>query len=192
MKTTFFTGVGDKGVSNTGKKSISKEDPVFMLLGSLDECNSWLGLIKTNVLKEKKLKSFFPWLEELQEMLFVAQAEVASVYFGFGNYSDEPRKFPYIKQKHIEYCEGVIKDIDADFPPLKKFILPGGSEVAAQCDVARTVARKAERYAVIVSRSAELSSELLAFLNRLSSVLFAIARFANFQLGITENSPQYK
>lgn len=191
MKTTFFTGVGDKGVSNTGKKSVPKDDPVFMLLGSLDECASWLGLTQVAAKKEQKLMGVEDWLRELQEMLFISQAEVATVCFDYGKYSDEARKFPYIKPLHLSRCEAIVREIDDEYPPLKKFILQGGSELSAQCDIARTIARKAERYAVVTSRNVELSPDLLAFLNRLSSVLFAIARVANFRLGIVENSPKY-
>lgn len=192
MKTKFFTGVGDEGMTNTGKNQLAKDDPVFVLLGSLDECNSWLGLAKIVGDRVGELKKLVPWVLELQEMLFVAQAEVATVYFGYGKYSDEPKKFPYVKQNHLQRCEEIIHEVDAEYPQLKTFILPGGSEFSAQIDICRTIARKAERYAVIVSRKHELSGDLLAYLNRLSSVLFAIARFANFKLGIKEAQPSYK
>ena len=192
MKTKFFTGVGDEGVTNTGKNQLAKDDPVFMLLGSLDECNSWLGLAKIVGGRVGELQKLVPWVLELQEMLFVAQAEVATVYFGYGSYSDEPRKFPFVKSGHLQRCEAIIHEIDEEYPQLKSFILPGGSEFSAQIDICRTIARKAERYAVIVSRKYELSAELLAYLNRLSSVLFAIARYANFKLGIKETQLTYK
>lgn len=192
MKTKFFTGVGDEGVTNTGKNQLAKDDPVFMLLGSLDECNSWLGLVKVVGDRVGELKKLVPWVVELQEMLFVAQAEVATVYFGYGSYGDESRKFPHVKLSHLQRCEEIIHEIDAEYPQLTTFILPGGSEFSAQIDICRTIARKAERYAVIVSRKTELSADLLAFLNRLSSVLFAIARDANYNLGIKESQPSYK
>jgi len=192
MKTTFFTGVGDTGTSNTGKNALPKDDPVFMLLGSLDECNSWLGLAKVTGDRVGVPKKLVAWVLELQEMLFVAQAEVATVYFGYGNYADEPRKFPFVQLSHLTRTEEIIHEIDKEYPPLKKFILPGGTEFAAQIDICRTIARKAERYAVIVSRKNELAGDLLAFLNRLSSVLFAIARFSNYKAGIIEQQPSYK
>ncbi|MFZ2190012.1 MAG: cob(I)yrinic acid a,c-diamide adenosyltransferase [Candidatus Magasanikiibacteriota bacterium] len=191
MKTTFFTGVGDGGVSNTGKKQYPKDDPIFMLLGSLDECTSWLGLARVTAKPDKKLKNTGEWLLELQEMLFVAQAEVATIAFEYGKYEDTIRKFPHIKDLHIKKCESMIEHMDRELPALKNFILPGGCELSAQCDIARTIARKAERYAVITSRTLVYSPELLAFLNRLSSVLFALARYANFQKGITEENPTY-
>lgn len=192
MKTAFYTRIGDSGASDAGARSFAKDDPVFMLLGSLDECTSWLGLAGVSGAKVAKLKKLCPWVMELQEMLFVAQAEVATVYFGYGASSDAPRESPSITPLHINRCEEIIHEIDKEFPPLKKFVLPGGSEFSAHVDICRTIARKAERYAVIVSRKNEFSRELLAFLNRLSSVLFAIARYANYRLGIMERSPEYK
>jgi cob(I)alamin adenosyltransferase len=191
MKTKFFTGVGDQGVSDMGKTQRAKDDPVFMLLGSLDECCSWLGLTRVLASKSDKLAQVDIWLHELQEMMFVAQAEVATVAFGYGAYSDNPPKFPFIKKAHTEICEQMIEKMDSELPTLKNFILPGGSEVSAHCDVTRTIARKAERYAVITAKQIGLSAELLAFLNRLSSVLFALARYTNFKLGIIESHPTY-
>ncbi len=191
MKTTFFTGKGDSGTSNTGKKSVAKDDVVFMLLGALDECNSWLGLTAVQAQTADILGVERAILLEMQQLLFVTQAEVASIAFEYGSYTDSPRKFPFIQPKHLVRCEEIIKQIDEEFPPLKKFIIPGGSIFSAQCDIARTIARKAERYAVLTSRKIELSPDLHAFLNRLSSVLFAVARIANFRQGIAENSPTY-
>ncbi|MDI6821160.1 MAG: ATP:cob(I)alamin adenosyltransferase, partial [Patescibacteria group bacterium] len=92
------------------------------------------------------------------------------------------------KTKALENLIGVIDKIT---PPLKKFIIPGGSELSARLDVARVFARDLERDAVRFSKSLSISKELLQFFNRLSSALFALARYTNFKLGITEEHPTY-
>jgi len=162
-----------------------------MLLGSLDECTSWLGLAKVTANVDSKTAQIEKWLLALQEMMFITQAEVATIAFDYGKYEDKVRNFPYVKQRHTQECEAIIGKIDQELPVLKSFILPGGCELVAQCDIARTIARKAERYAVISTRTVKFSAELLAFLNRLSSVLFALGRYANFIKGIKEENPTY-
>jgi len=137
------------------------------------------------------MKRIGNWLLALQEMMFIAQAEVATIAFDYGKYEDKIRKFPFIKENHTHDCEEMIGKIDQELPMLRSFILPGGCELAAQCDIARTIARKAERYAVITTRTVKFSAELLAFLNRLSSALFALGRYANFLKGIAEEHPRY-
>lgn len=191
MKTAFYTGNGDDGAVRVNKQQFTKSDTVFMLLGTLDECCSWLGLAKTEAIKKKSTKEIETHLIQIQEYLFIAQAEVATISFGYGTYSDGNRKFPYIKSEHISACENIILDLDAKLPELRNFILPGGSVLSAQCDIARTIARKAERYAVSATNTYKYSQEFLAFLNRLSSVLFVLGRYANFVQGIAEQNPSY-
>ncbi len=193
MKTKFFTGEGDSGESRLGAVKIPKSSFLFEVLCSFDELNSWLGLCKTATggayvrLKNFKKDSIaiLPVLKEIQEALFIAQAEVAAI--GFSVEKNDKK----ITAAKTEYLEEVIKKIDAELPPLTKFVIPGGSELAARLDVARTFARRAEKAAVIFSGEKELSPELLKFLNRLSSCLFALARYANFKLGIKEENPSY-
>jgi len=193
MKTQFFTGAGDAGKSKIGKMEISKADFLFEVLCGFDELNSWLGLCKIAAGKTYiRLKDFkrdsieiLPVLKEIQEALFIAQAEVATL--GFNIEKNEKR----ITQVKTDYLEEVIKKIDEILPPLTKFVIPGGSELSARLDVARALARRAEKAAVIFSEEKELPPELLKFLNRLSSCLFALARYANFKLGVKEENPSY-
>ena len=168
-----------------GKKKIAKDDPLFHVLGSLDELNSWLGLCRANAGKDKRTKEISSILEEIQQTLFICQAEVASVGAGF-----TPKvKIISAKTKNIEK---EINIIDSQIPEITKFIIPGGSELSAHLDVARVLARKNERMARTFARKKKLRPELLQYLNRLSSILFALARFANFKLKVKENNPNYK
>lgn len=184
-KTKFYTGEGDGGKSKMGNKKINKNDSLFWLLGGLDELNSWLGFCRAVMLKTAKLKTAGDWIKEAQEGLFIAQAEVAAVGSGF-----KP-KFKIDENKTI-WLEKIIKEIDKKLPPLTKFIIPGASEISARLDVARVMVRKTERSAKEFYVKIKLSPELMKYLNRLSSFLFALARWTNYLLKIKEEHPSYK
>lgn len=183
--TKFYTGQGDKGTSKMGKSEVSKDSGLFQLLGGLDELNSWIGFCRAGAVKTPKLKALAGWLKEVQEGLFVAQAEVAALGSGF-----KP-KFKIAVAK-TAWLEKIIQEIDKKLPPITKFIIPGASEASSRIDVARVLARKTERAAKALSVSVRLSPELLQYLNRLSSFLFALARWTNYVLKIKEENPSYK
>ena len=155
-----------------GSKKIAKDDPLFEALGSLDELNSWLGFCRY-----KKLKS-------IQEDLFIVQAELATV--GMGTKSKIQ-----ITNAKTEKLEKEIAKIDKITPQIKKFIIPGASELSAKLDVARAFARKAERAVVAYGKKRKLNPEILCYLNRLSSLLFALARLVNYSLKVKEENPRY-
>lgn len=182
MKTKFFTGQGDKGQSIFGKKKFFKDEALFELLGDLDELNSWTGLCRVESLRDFKLI-----LKEVQENLFIIQAEVAAVGFGY-----QARSFKRITGQKTKELEEIIGGIDKKLPAIRKFILPGGSELSARLDIARVIARRAERAAVAFNRRKKLPPELLQFLNRLSSLFFALARYANHAKKIKEENPRYR
>lgn len=183
----FFTGRGDDGKSVMGKKNISKGDSLFALLGALDELNSWIGFCVA--CERGKLESTIDIekaLFRLQEMLFIAQAEIGAVGFGMKNPTI------VITEHHVREMEKIISDIDTIIPPIKHFVLPGGTMCAASLDIARVVARRTERIAVKFSKKKKISPEFLQFLNRFSSILFALARYTNFVSGKKEARPSYQ
>lgn len=187
MKTPFFTRVGDTGKSAMGKKHIPKNDTIFSLLGALDELNSWIGFSYACEYEKKRrgLCDADSSLLRLQEILFIAQAEVGAIGFRI--------KKPniVIRESHVRELEKIIFDIDSAIPPITHFVIPGGTMRAASLDVARAVARRAERIAVSFSKKKKLSPEFLQCLNRFSSVLFALARYENFISGRKEKRPDY-
>lgn len=188
MKTVFFTGKGDGGSSVLGKKEIKKDAPVFFMLGSLDQLNSWVGFTKTAVRRTSHTHDIRKILMKVQEYIFIAQAEVA---FLFVPTKKNVRKVS-VTTTHTTALEKYILLINEKLPPLRKFVLPGGSELAARLDVARTFARDAERYAVKLSRTKHIAPPLLMFLNRLSSLFFALARYANRASRTKEQHPSYR
>ena len=182
--TKFYTGKGDNGTSKIGNFDLSKDHQLFRFLGSLDELNSWFGYCRASLGANNKFKTTSDILKTVQDHLFVCQTEVAAIGGGF-----EP-KFK-VEKRHTEYLEKSIKEFDSKMAPLTKFIIPGASQLSAMIDVARTVARRTESEAKTYSKEKEISSDILSFLNRFSSLLFAMARFVNHELKIEEENPNY-
>jgi cob(I)alamin adenosyltransferase len=98
-----------------------------------------------------------------------------------------------ISPEKLKECEGYINNIEKILPPIKTFFVSGGTELASLFDISRTLARKAERRVVSVfDEGMEFSKDSLAYLNRLSSLLYAMARLSNHIFGLVEDAPSYK
>ena len=182
----LYTRKGDGG--NTWlfgcNQRVSKSSAVAEALGTLDECNSFLGVCKMSAKKEKiaaNSKKYADILDWVQQNLFIVQAEVAGA----------PKT---IEEKKVKEVEEIVASIEKELPPIKSFFVSGGTELAAKLDFARTLARRAERRVVAVAEeeSAKVGEHTKAFLNRLSSLLYAMARLMNYKSGITEEPPTYK
>lgn len=183
----LYTRKGDQGTTTTFgcNQRLSKSSAVAEALGSLDEINSFLGIckIKTHdsqliIADDKKAEDL---INQVQQNLFIIQAEMAG--------ADKT----IAKEKIIE-IETIIDYIEKELPPIKTFFVSGGTEIAATFDFARTLARRAERRVVDVHDKGDrkIGEHTLAYLNRLSSLLYALARFSNHKAGIKEESPDYK
>ena len=175
----FYTRKGDSGttkVFNTKSGTrISKCSCLTESLGALDELNSFLGLVKV---KAYDVAKTIAWV---QNCLFTIQAEVAGSEKKVG------------KAKVVE-MEKMIDAMERELPPIKTFFISGGTEAAALLDIARTMARKAERTIIgsVEKKEFKLDPETLAFLNRLSSLFYVMARLTNHRSGIIEEAPTYK
>jgi len=185
----LYTRQGDKGdTSFFGcNQRFSKNSALAEALGSIDEINSLLGICKVKAKKTAikitgKAVFLADIIEAIQEDLFIIQANLAGA-------NDKK-----ITQEKIKYLENIIDEIEKQLPLIKSFFISGGNELSALFDYARTVARRAERRAVAYSESEKRkeSSEILAYLNRLSSVLYALARISNSKSGLKEKNPSYK
>lgn len=180
----LFTGKGDAGTTrvldSTGR--ISKASELPEALGSLDELNSFVGLAKVWGLREGgPYRMAAEILHDIQETLFIVQAEVAG--------ADK-----HVELEKVLWTSDLINALERKLPPITAFTIAGGTELAALIDVARTLARRAERRIVAVDTSGArtLSPHTLAYMNRLSSLLFALARITNHAAGIEERNPSYK
>lgn len=176
----LFTGKGDGGTTTAfgcNQQRISKSSELPEALGSLDELNAFLGFVKMRSASEPRIQRA---VYEAQQTLFTIQAEVAGA---------DKR----VEEERVRAVEEIVNTIEKEITPLKGFSIAGGTELSALLDVARTLARRAERRVITVHelQIRELSKETRAYLNRLSSLLFALARLANHLAGIAEETPKY-
>ena len=187
----LYTGKGDGGTTKVldSKERIPKSSALPEALGTLDELNSYLGLARANArgtvdpvvaLEAEELRTS-ALLRDVQETLFIVQAEVAGA---------DKR----VAAGKVERMSAVVNAIEAIIPPLKGFSIAGGTELSAVLDVARTLARRAERRLVALEEGGfrTLSPDTKAYMNRLSSLLFALARLANHAGGVAEENPKYE
>jgi cob(I)alamin adenosyltransferase len=186
----LYTRKGDDGttqlyscVSRFSKASLLPE-----ALGSLDELNSYLGLCKVLVSQSEKIflpgnhkkKSLLQVVQEVQETLFTIQAEVAGAQ-------------KKVSVKKITALEKVIDSIEEVITPIHSFTIPGGTVFSVHFDIARTLARKVERRVIAIHEVAlqKIDKNTLMYLNRLSSLLYALARYMNYLEQVTEEQPTY-
>jgi cob(I)alamin adenosyltransferase len=166
--TRIYTRAGDAGETSLGDGSrVSKLDGRIAAFGTVDELNSLLGVVLAGEVPGEIREV----LERVQNELFDAGADI-SVPFGIG---DRLR----VAQTQIDALEADCDRFNADLPELRSFVLPGGSEAAARLHVARTVCRRAERDALAAAEQVELNPLVPVYLNRLSDLLFILARTAN-------------
>jgi len=189
-KNILYTGFGDKGTTtlfDCKQGKISKSAILIEALGSVDELNAYLGIIKVysdvdkivlNIGTKKIL--FSKIIEDIQQNLFIIQAELGGSKMFIGN-------------KELKKIENIINQIGEVIPPITSFTISGGSIISSGLDFARTLARKSERR--IISTTEEgmriIRPSTITYMNRLSSVLFAMSRYANHIFSIPENHPDY-
>lgn len=175
----LYTKKGDDGSTTLfgSAKRLKKNNAYFHALGTLDELNAFLGYLKikynkVTILNKKKLSNI---IEDIQETLFTAQAEIAGSHHS-------------VTADKIKQMEKLINNIENVLPPQKKFIISGQTELGSLLDYARAITRRGERWLIGI----KLNQTTKAYLNRLSSLLFALARIVNQQTGQMEKNPRYK
>ena len=158
---TIYTRTGDDGTTGLGDgRRVDKDSARVEAYGTVDEANSAIGLVLAA-----------PMPENVRVLLTAVQHQL----FDLGGELCIPGHAA-IFDADIDRLEQRLDEFNADLPALKDFILPGGGEAAARCHVARTVVRRAEREAVALSRLEEVRPEAVRYLNRLSDLLFVLAR----------------
>lgn len=179
----LYTGKGDGGTTKTllGNERIPKNHNIIEALGSLDELNAWLGYCRNQAKKNSLLeeKNISKKILNVQENLFTIQGIVAGADLNFS------------KEKTTE-IETEIKNIEDCLEPINSFLIPGESECGALFDFARTIARRAERRVISARQGAKITDEIISYLNRLSSFLYALARLASKLEEKKEKAPSYK
>lgn len=178
----IYTKTGDRGETSLyGGRKVPKHDARVEAYGTVDELNAWLGLVLA-LDRDRTLGTGD--LEAVQSDLFAVGAALAAA---------EPEKakargsIPELPAARIEALEAWIDRLDATLEPLDSFILPGGSPAGAHLHVARTVCRRAERAAtLILPDRPDLADTIIPYLNRLSDLLFTLARSVNSTAGTSE------
>lgn len=179
---TIVTRTGDNGTTGlVGGKRVSKTDPRIEAVGTVDELNALLGVVRC----EQLPKDVETALEEIQHRLFTLGADIASPA---GTKAHTER----IQPAHIPALDAWIDRMEPQLPPLMNFILPSGNAAGAHLHHARTVCRRAERSVVALSQTEEINPEVIVFLNRLSDLLFVAARTANAASGVPEETVRYE
>jgi cob(I)alamin adenosyltransferase len=167
-----YTKKGDRRLSSVlGGKRISKDSPVFEVLGTIDEANSFLGLA-ASFIEEQYLKNK---IAQVQRNLF----KLGSIIAGAKGTMPKPIVAKY--EKEIDAWTALM-------PPLKNFVYPGGSNGAACLFVARSIVRRAERRIVCLPNIRNTNSEIPTYINRLGDYLFTLARYINFREGVRETA----
>jgi cob(I)alamin adenosyltransferase len=173
----IYTRTGDRGdTSLFGGQRVSKDALRIEAYGTVDELNSVLGIVRA----DNAQPDLDRLLARIQDALFVLGADLATPR------SADKKDLRRITAADAEILEGEIDAIEARLQPLRSFILPGGSPVAARLHFARTVCRRAERNVVRLSRTEDIGDDVTVYLNRLSDLLFVLARFANHIANVPE------
>jgi cob(I)alamin adenosyltransferase len=173
----IYTKTGDKGdTSLFGGQRVPKDAMRIEAYGTVDELNSVLGI----ALAENTNEHIADILTSIQNHLFELGADLATPR------SADPKSIKRVEAKDACSLEKVIDSLESHLKPLRSFVLPGGSPAAARIHFARTVCRRAERAVVRLSRNEDIGESITIYLNRLSDLLFVLARYANHVAGVQE------
>lgn len=174
----IYTKTGDKGeTSLIGGTRVPKHHIRIEAYGTMDELNSWIGLIRDQQINDKSIKA----LLEIQDRLFTIGSLLAE------DPEKSRMKLPHINADDIRFLEEQIDHMNEYIPELKSFILPGGHTTVSYCHIARCVCRRGERLIVHLSESNTVDEKVIIYINRLSDYLFTLARYLGHKLGVTES-----
>ena len=181
-RSLLYTRTGDSGrTSLVSGNRVPKIHPRIEAYGTLDELNSHIGLLSSQNLPEPELT--LPMLRYIQHRLFDIGAYLATDSASMPEGMTVPAT---ATAADVARLEQMIDIIDGKLPPLRRFVLPGGTQPSAMAHVARTVCRRAERRMLTLAEETEIDAGTLRFVNRLSDFLFAMARFCNVAAGHRE------
>lgn len=173
-KTILFTGSGDEGYTNLlGIERVAKFELRPEAYGSVDEASAFMGLARADGSASDRTRAL---LLEAQRDLWILMGELASAPDVSLPEKLEPERTTWLEEETVK--------LGQEFPPLTQFVIPGDTKISALLDVARTVVRRAERQVVRLAHQSQLNNqEIIRYLNRLSSLLFALARYEEHRQG---------
>jgi cob(I)alamin adenosyltransferase len=177
MALKIYTKTGDKGqTSLLGGTRVPKNHIRIEAYGTVDELNSWIGLLRDSVINEHAKEI----LIKVQDRLFTMGSSLAS------DPVKSKVKIPHLSEEDITIFEKEIDAMDAQLPPMKNFVLPGGHQTVSYCHVTRCVCRRAERRVIHLAENEQVDELVIKYLNRLSDYLFMLARKLTQDLKVTE------
>lgn len=173
----IYTKTGDKGTTALfGGKRVSKADLRIETYGTIDELNSYIGLVRDQPVNQIRKEI----LVEIQDRLFTIGSILAT------EPGNTKVKVPSLVAEDITLLEKEIDAMDAALPPMKSFVLPGGHQSVSFCHVARTVCRRAERLLIALDAQEKVDAIIIQYLNRLSDYLFMLSRKMSAELNAEE------
>ena len=168
----IYTQTGDTGSTSLfGGKRVLKCEELVDVYGSIDELNSWIGLVASVI-----------DTSDVQQFLATIQSDLFTIGSHLAGWEADLKHLP----KRVEEMEARIDVLDDTLPKLTNFILPGGTTLASNIHLARAVCRRVERQAVALGQKQTIDPRIFMFLNRLSDMLFMLSRFINHEAGIVE------
>ncbi|TLU98266.1 cob(I)yrinic acid a,c-diamide adenosyltransferase [Dyadobacter luticola] len=173
----IYTKTGDKGMTSLiGGTRLSKAHVRIEAYGTVDELNSYIGLLRDQPVNETRRDQ----LKEIQDRLFTIGSHLAS------EPEQTKRILPDLEESDISLLETEMDLIEAKIPPLRAFVLPGGHQSVSFGHVARTVCRRAERAVIHLQQNEEVENIVVRYLNRLSDYLFMLCRAMTYELNVEE------
>lgn len=173
----IYTKTGDKGTTSLiGGTRVAKSDLRIEAYGTVDELNSYIGLVRDQEVNRERAEI----LKEVQDRLFTIGALLAT------DPEKSKMKTPDLQEEDVTLLEQEIDNMTAEVPPLRAFVLPGGHPSVSFCHVARCVCRRAERLAIHLQELSPVEALVIKYLNRLSDYLFALCRKMTQELGAEE------
>jgi cob(I)alamin adenosyltransferase len=173
----IYTRTGDQGTTALfGGKRVSKADLRIDTYGTVDELNSWIGLLRDQDVNTKR-KDF---LVQIQDRLFTIGSILAT------EPGNTKVKIPSLSVDDVHALERAIDSMDSELPPMKSFILPGGNQSVSFCHITRTVCRRSERLVIALNTHESVDALVIQYLNRLSDYLFVLARKMALELNVAD------
>ena len=172
-----YTKKGDSGTTQLlGGTRVSKGNLKIESYGTIDELNSFIGLIRDQEISEKYINQIL----EIQDRLFTIGSHLAT------DFEKSKMKLPTISDLDIEQLEIWMDEMDKKLPEMKSFVLPGGHTTVSYCHVSRCICRRAERVIVLLNESEFVEPLILKYVNRLSDYLFVLSRKLTLDLNAKE------
>ena len=173
----IYTKTGDQGTTGLfGGKRVPKDDLRIETYGTIDELNSWIGLVRDQPVNQSREEI----LIHIQDRLFTIGSILAT------DPGNTKVKIPALLEEDITTLEKAIDAMDAELPPMRFFVLPGGHQSVSHGHIARTVCRRAERLTISLSRQEEVQPIVIKYLNRLSDYIFMLCRKMAHELNAPE------